>query len=771
MKEIKPTNETGNNPETEQEKEVLPSFFQTLKTSASKPLPNREVLEYTIMHSAPVKTNTEGYRAMMKVDKRTAEDIKHRLPCITPSVQLKGNSKKLTDFQKETYWLMLDYDDVPPENIAALRQTARNIPFTMVFYITVSGKGFRILLRYMRPEGCNLTATELHQLAIQKAMKLYDNLLGISSDKQCQDMVRSCGLAYDPEAYFNWNAEILAITREEVEEFEKATKQQEEQNRKRQTEAEKPRKKSPRKQEDEAPPKTLTTEEILQYVDKLAERWEERFEEHHHNSYVVRYATFCLCFGAEKEEAVKHMADKFGGEYADTERVAREIYKHTERLGTWKIRKQGDDEQKRYTSMRALLGWLGARYEMHHNTLSNQYEVRAINTGEKLYLDWTEVDTRVSNSLFVKMELDNICTTQKKLDTVIRSNFSPEFNPMEEYLKSLPKWDRKTDYIAELAQRVTVMNTGGYRHTEEDFAYAFKKWLVNMVVCWVRPDVTNQSIMVFVGKGGIFKTTFFDHLLPPHLRKYFANDSTGDYKNKDFLQMCASKAIVCLDEFSCLRGKNLDSFKSNITKRNISMRIPYAEWDCILQNNAGFCATSNEIHIIDDDENRRFLIWRIEKIKSPIDFPFNYEGIYSQAVALAQEVIEKRRRGEPCDWVYWFTKEENEEIQRHNLYFRVNNYIAERINKFYRVPDADTPSEFCKFVTASDVMERICTNPAFRQSMSNKDISMFMEALGFKKIHRKTGNGWKVIEMRPDEIENNQKMDGSENIPPEDLPF
>ncbi|MUU05554.1 MAG: hypothetical protein EP150_11460 [Prevotella copri] len=35
----------------------------------------------------------------------------------------------------------------------------------------------------------------------------------------------------------------------------------------------------------------------------------------------------------------------------------------------------------------------------------------------------------------------------------------------------------------------------------------------------------------------------------------------------------------------------------------------------------GFCATSNEVHIIDDDENRRFLIWRIEKIKSPIDFP------------------------------------------------------------------------------------------------------------------------------------------------------
>ena len=106
MKKIKPTNETGNNPETEQEKEALPSFFTNLFSSASNPLPNSAVLEYNIMHSAPVKANTEGYRAMMKVDKRTAEDIKHRLPCITPSVQLKGNSKKLTDFRKETYWLM-----------------------------------------------------------------------------------------------------------------------------------------------------------------------------------------------------------------------------------------------------------------------------------------------------------------------------------------------------------------------------------------------------------------------------------------------------------------------------------------------------------------------------------------------------------------------------------------------------------------------------------------------------------------------------------------
>ncbi|MQO39298.1 hypothetical protein, partial [Segatella copri] len=109
MAKKKTTEAINREQEVMEEKEALPSFFTNLFSSASNLLPNRAVLEYTIMHSAPVKANTEGYRAMMKVDKRTAEDIKHRLPCITPSVQLKGNAKKLTDFRKETYWLMLDY--------------------------------------------------------------------------------------------------------------------------------------------------------------------------------------------------------------------------------------------------------------------------------------------------------------------------------------------------------------------------------------------------------------------------------------------------------------------------------------------------------------------------------------------------------------------------------------------------------------------------------------------------------------------------------------
>ena len=82
----------------------------------------------------------------------------------------------------------------------------------MVCYRTISGRGFRILLKYARPPGCTLTETELHRLAITKAIKIYDELLNLNADRQCLDMTRLCGLAHDEKAYFNWDAEPLPLS-------------------------------------------------------------------------------------------------------------------------------------------------------------------------------------------------------------------------------------------------------------------------------------------------------------------------------------------------------------------------------------------------------------------------------------------------------------------------------------------------------------------------------------------------------------------------------
>ena len=54
MGKKKTTEAINREQEAMEEKEALPSFFTNLFSSASNPLPNRAVLEYNIMHSAPV---------------------------------------------------------------------------------------------------------------------------------------------------------------------------------------------------------------------------------------------------------------------------------------------------------------------------------------------------------------------------------------------------------------------------------------------------------------------------------------------------------------------------------------------------------------------------------------------------------------------------------------------------------------------------------------------------------------------------------------------
>ena len=85
MAKKKTTEAINREQEVMEEKEALPSFFTNLFSSASNPLPNRAVLEYNIMHSAPVKANTEGYRAMMKVTRERQRTSSTGCPASLPA--------------------------------------------------------------------------------------------------------------------------------------------------------------------------------------------------------------------------------------------------------------------------------------------------------------------------------------------------------------------------------------------------------------------------------------------------------------------------------------------------------------------------------------------------------------------------------------------------------------------------------------------------------------------------------------------------------------
>ena len=55
-------------------------------------------------------------------------------------------------------------------------------------------------------------------------------------------------------------------------------------------------------------------------------------------------------------------------------------------------------------------------------------------------------------------------------------------------------------------------------------------------------------------------------------------------------------------------------------------------------------------------------------------------------------------------------------------------------------------------------------DPALRQNLNNLNIGNVMKRLGFKKIHKKNGNGWAVIEKEGSEINNDSFIDPNDTV-------
>lgn len=743
-----------NNSTSEEVEEVLPSFFWTIASSEGHQLINKDELVRIIKFDEMTKNHTELYRKQVPISKALADNTKLMMPGITASALMDGQGKQVANILKPTYWLAVDIDKIPDEKMQEVITKADNDPYVMVRYVTASGHGLRILARYKPFDDPEVTAVELFDVVVRKAMDYFSILLGVPADEKCSDITRMCGLAHDPTAYFCWNSKTFELESKDIKRlyFKKSM-------------AEKYERRSSRRRKPSQKMVSLakhipTIDEAAPAIEKLLETWGKAFEPSRHNDYVYNFGLTCLKYDIDQKEATDYADQHFSAQYPKTVSVMNQAYKHQEQRGTWQFMRKGESYGKK-PSMKMLKQWLSMRYEFHRNEVTGYYEVCSRDVIKGKFHRWTRMDDNIENSLWIEMEEDGLQTQQPRLHSLINSDFSEKYNPLLDYLTALPAWDGKTDYIQMLADRIHIADTDGAHHTQEDFRYFFKKWFVAMVVTWVTDTVVGQTILIFVGKGGLFKTTFFDKLLPKILHDYFINESTASYTDKDFMEAMASKALMCLDEFETAFGKNLSAFKSCVTKLFFSIRRPYDKYRTELPHRAAMCGTSNSVQIISEEENRRYSPWLIESIDSPIDHPIDYQHVYAQAVALGKEVMERQRKHED-GWVFWLTTEDIEVMREHNKMFMISNYMEDQILRYYRVPGKDVEARYIKFRYSSEILERIGGCPALSRYIYQQNLASTLLRLGFERKRRSKGMGWFVIEKEVGEMNTDAIVSPSE---------
>lgn len=739
---------------SEEVEEVLPSFFWTIASSEGHQLINKDELVRIIKFDEMTKNHTELYRKQVPISKALADNTKLMMPGITASALMDGQGKQVANILKPTYWLAVDIDKIPDEKMQEVIAKADKDPYVMARYVTASGHGLRILARYKPFDDPEVTAVELFDVVVRKAMDYFSILLGVPADEKCCDITRMCGLAHDPTAYFCWNSKPFELESKDIKRlyFKKSM-------------AEKYERRSSRRRKPSQKMVSLakhipTIDEAAPAIEKLLETWGKAFEPSRHNDYVYNFGLTCLKYDIDQKEATDYADQHFSAQYPKTVSVMNQAYKHQEQRGTWQFMRKGESYGKK-PSMKMLKQWLSMRYKFHRNEVTGYYEVCSRDVIKGKFHRWTRMDDNIENSLWIEMEEDGLQTQQPRLHSLINSDFSEKYNPLLDYLTALPAWDGKTDYIQMLADRIHIADTDGAHHTQEDFRYFFKKWFVAMVVTWVTDTVVGQTILIFVGKGGLFKTTFFDKLLPKILHDYFINESTASYTDKDFMEAMASKALMCLDEFETAFGKNLSAFKSCVTKLFFSIRRPYDKYRTELPHRAAMCGTSNSVQIISEEENRRYSPWLIESIDSPIDHPIDYQHVYAQAVALGKEVMERQRKHED-GWVFWLTTEDIEVMREHNKMFMISNYMEDQILRYYRVPGKDVEARYIKFRYSSEILERIGGCPALSRYIYQQNLASTLLRLGFERKRRSKGMGWFVIEKEVGEMNTDAIVSPSE---------
>ena len=686
-----------------------------------------------IKTSPKLKSITESYR--LTGDKR----IKSTSPTFSVACRF-NNGKGKENIVSLNGFCIVDIDHIGSGGqkgkneepsapfLQRVKQMAIADPHTLLCYTTISGKGLRIIFRYQLNSSFSLKKQIQHYAKVfTVGNAYYAKLLGVEIDGQCKNVTRLSGLAYDPEVYFNPEAE--PFPQESIEEEELKTLQQKRTQQKKDREMKR------------------IQEKYDSVIKPEVEREGGRYEPTKHNDYVMRVGYKLNQFGFSLENAITWALKAFP-EYDGVEQVLRSCYTKTEEFATRGgskpvVRKSSGASDT--ASVGDIEQFLSQHIQLRYNVVTKRTEYRPIPTDGKKE-PWDLLIDHHVNSLWKKMAASQRVLIAD-LQRVIDSDFVKDFNPFQEYLSSLPQWQEgDPDYLQQLAETVQVR---GDASEQALWAQCVKKWFVAMIAAWLHSDVVNNVILVLIGEQGAYKTTWVNYLLPESLRQYFYTKTNANRMSKDDILTLALYALVCCEELDTMRPSELNQLKAMVTMPTINERAAYAHYHETRAHIASFAATGNNAQFLSDTTgNRRWLPFEVLHIDSPREHPFPYEGMYAQALYLLHH-----------DFQFWFSKEEIQQVNAHNHYFEAPRLEEELVDLYYRHPRENELGIFVSVARAIQVM-----GVGLSQKLTSVAVSRAFRNLRFQAVRTSRSRGFIAVPRTAEEIKTYQLLQRQESI-------
>lgn len=649
----------------------------------------------TILRSDQLRSAVERIRSLARQgESEQVTQLKAKLPKVAFSAHY-SEARRPECFTRYSYLVMIDIDHVSPEKLEEIIRQARRDRHLRLGFVSPRGEGYKLLypVESLTPLEGYTQVCRFHGEAFLRVSRYVTTRYGVAPDPSGKDLGRLCYLSHDPQCHYSPKAKGFTIE-----------PQKEEEKRKRQDEK---------------------RTRLLSNAEKVVKRYEKKqhYEEGNRNNFVYGLACELNRAGISPDDTLTLLAPRYPDLPTPELRHAVEsAYSHAEEHNSRPV------SNRKRLKMTLLKEELGKNYDFRRNLISEQIEWR-----EKEEPHFRLLDDMSENTLWCRLQEKDIACSLAHMQALLNSDFTPEYNPFAHYFEHLPAWDGH-DHIADLARCMLT-------DTPDLWLLCLRKWLVGMVATALDDHVTNHAVIILSNQG-IGKSRFCKRLLPDELKGYFSNGMI-DPENKDDLMRLTRNLLINLDDIEMVSEKKLGRLKSLITSESISLRMIYQRHLREIPHRASFIASSNHRKVLTDiTGNRRFLCFEAQSFDH--SRPIDHTALYAQAYHLYRQ-----------GFAYWFTAEEEVEIDRMNERFRELPPEEELLKTYFRKPRHEDAVIYC---SCSEIASKL----AFKSGLGSHAINIVhlgrvIRLEEYESILRNGRTVYKLHEIPLEEVEQERK--------------
>ena len=372
------------------------------------------------------------------------------------------------------------------------------------------------------------------------------------------------------------------------------------------------------------------------------------------------------------------------------------------------------------TTIHRLSDFLKKHYELRYNQISTNTEYRKHNSKE-----FHPLTLRDMNTICLSAHDAGILCWDRDVYRYIQSSRIKSYHPFKAYIDTLPQWDG-TERVEALAKRIS---------DSPIWTMGFHRWMLAMMAQWMElnKSYANSLMPILVSeRQGMGKSTFCRSLLPPPLQEYYT-DNVNMTNLSQLGKHLTEMGLINLDEFDQISAQKHPMLKNIMQLTGLRLRKAYQHDERNLTRIASFIGTSNSHELLTDPSgSRRFIC---VDVTHPIEnAPIQHDQLYAQ-------LKEELQGGN----IYWFTKEEEEAIQRNNQPFYKSDSLQEILSQHFRIPQDDEETTLYSLQEIIALTRRKSDIPL--TGIRVQDFSKALRASGIERIHTSMGNRYRVVEV------------------------